>query len=230
MTADRHLSTGAPRGWAIAGAIGPVAYLIAVLVGGLLWSGYSQYAETVSTLTSTGAPHQEVVLPLFAAYNVSLVAFAVGVDRGIRPVRWGRLGPAFLGAAGVGGLGLFLFPQGPPNDPLSGTGVPHTILAGAIALAFLLALGFLWRRLRQDPGGSGEARFTAGMLVAGIVLGAFGALSISAPYAGLAERMSIGTFLLWTEVIAIRLIRRPSTRAARAEGEEAGSPPAPAGG
>ena len=84
------------------------------------------------------------------------------------------------------------------------------------ALAFLAALGFLWRRLVADPGWRGFDRFTGIMLFLGIVLGAFGAASVDQPFAGLAERLSIGTFLRWGEVMAVGLLL---PRPRRGEGE-----------
>jgi hypothetical protein len=40
----------------VIGALAPVVYLIAVIVGGYLWQDYSHIRDTVSTLTSAGAP------------------------------------------------------------------------------------------------------------------------------------------------------------------------------
>ena len=112
---------------------------------------------------------------------------------------------------------LLLFPQGPWSAPRSGLGVEHTIVAGLDALFFRLAMGFLRPRFRSDPRWETCGTFTLGMLAIGIAVGGFGALSVSAPYAGLAERVSIGSFLLWTEVVALELYRHaeggPETRA-----------------
>lgn len=198
----------AVRWVAVLGFLGPIAYVVAVVLGGWLWAGYSHYSETISTLTSRGAPNQYLLVPLFAFYNLAVIALAVGLQRTIQARRWGSLGAASLAGAGLTGLVLFFFPQGPWSAPLSGTGVAHTIVAGLDALLFLLAMGFLWRRLGSDPRWSGYGRITLAMLFIGIGLGGFGAASINAPYAGLAERLSIGTFLLWTEVMALGLFRR----------------------
>ena len=195
------------------GMAGPVLYVAAVLLGAALWPGYSHFAETISTLTSQGAPNQAILVPLFAIYNVTLLSLAVGLQSDLRKSRPGGLGPALLAAAAGAGLLLFFFPQGPWSAPLSGMGVEHTIVAGLDALFFLLAMGFLWRRLRADPRWETYGTFTFGMLVVGSVLGGFGAMSVSAPYAGLAERLSIGCFLLWVEVLAMGLFIRVSHEA-----------------
>lgn len=192
---------------ALIALVGPPVYVVAVFLGGLLWAGYSPYAETISTLTARGAPNQWILEPLLAFYNVTILALAFGLQTTVLRTRFGTLGPAFLAGAGAAGLLLFAFPQGPWSDPLSGTGVPHTIVAGFDALFFLLAMGFLWRRLQSDPMWHGYDRITLGLLVLGVILGGFGAASVAAPYAGLAERLSIGTFLAWSEALAVGLVR-----------------------
>ena len=190
------------------GAAGPPVYIAAVALGGWLWPGYSQYAETVSTLTSQGAPNQAVVVPLFAAYNLALLALAIALSE-LVPLRgWGRAGPVFLGAAGVDGIVLFLFPQGPPSDPLAGAGVAHAAVAALGALCFLLAIGFVVPGFRRQPSWRALGTFSLLLLGWGIVVGGFGAVSVGAPYAGAAERASIGTFLLWTEVVALSVLYR----------------------
>lgn len=209
---SRRPDLGWRAGLALA-LLGPWVYVSAVLLGGALWPGYSHYAESISTLTSTGAPNQWLLQPLFFAYNLSVIALAVALHRTVRPTRYGRWGPAFLAGAGLSGIALVAFPQGPWSAPLSGTGVEHTIVAGIDALCFLLALGFLGARLAADPGWRLEGRITYGFLVAGIVFGGFGAASVATSYAGLAERLSIGTFLVWSEWMAIALARTGSALA-----------------
>lgn len=212
--AERSPVAGTPRSAAAAvplavlAVLGPWIYGLAVVLGGALWPEYSPYAETISTLTSAGAPHQVLLQPLFAIYNLALISLAWGLHRSIRGTPHGRWGPAFLGAAGVAGLVLFFFPQGPSSAPLSGLGVEHTIVAGLDALFFLLTLGFVGRRSRADPAWARFGTFTIAWLLIGIVLGGFGAASVNAPYAGLAERLSIGSFLIWTEVAALLVLRQ----------------------
>lgn len=214
-------SSSGRRVLAVVAALGPLVYVAAVLLGGYLWSGYSHVAETISTLTSTGAPNQALLQPLFGFYNLALLALALVLHREVAATRWGVTGPAFLAGAGVAGLVLAFFPQGPWSDPLSGTGVAHTVIAGVDALCFLLAMGFLWRRFRADRNFERAGTFTLAMLAIGIVLGALGAAAIATPYAGLAERFSIGSFLLWSEVIALSLVRSSSAVATRILGARA---------
>ena len=195
----------------IFGAVGPIVYIAAVLIGGFLWPGYSHYSQTVSTLISSRAPNQVIMVPLFAFYNVCLILLAVGLYYGIQKEVRHIWGSAFLVAAGAGGLVLFLFPQdytaGPPFAVL---GMLHLVITGIIAFFSLAAIALFWLQFRLDPRWKGYGRFSIVMLPIALTLGVLGLISISAPYAGLADRLSIGSILLWIEVASIGLIIRGS--------------------
>lgn len=195
----------------IFGAVGPIVYIAAVLIGGFLWPGYSHYSETVSTLISSRAPNQVIMVPLLAFYNVCVILLAVGVYYGIQKEVRHIWGSAFLVAAGAGGLVLFLFPQdytaGPPFAVL---GMLHLVITGIIAFFSLAAIALFWLQFRLDPRWKGYDRFSIVMLPIALTLGVLGLISISAPYAGLADRLSIGSILLWIEVASIGLIIRGS--------------------
>lgn len=194
------------------GAIAPVIYVLADVIGGLLWPGYSHYSETVSTLTSTGAPNQEILVPLFAIYNICVILLALGLYYGVEDGKplWGS---TLLAVAGIGGLALFAFPQDyPQGPPVTFTGTMHVVGAGIIAFAALAAMVAFGLQLRHNPRWTSYARFSIIMLPIAIVLGAFGAISITTPYAGLAERLSIGSILFWVEILSIGLITSQSKR------------------
>lgn len=195
----------------IFGAVGPIVYIAAVLIGGFLWPGYSHYSQTVSTLISSRAPNRIIMVPLFAFYNVCSILLAVGLYYGIQKEVRHIWGSAFLVAAGAGGLALFLFPQdytaGPPFAVL---GMLHSVITGIVAFFSLAAIALFWLQFRLDPRWKGYDRFSIVMLPIALTLGVLGLISISAPYAGLADRLAIGSILLWIEVASIGLIIRGS--------------------
>ncbi len=192
----------------IFGALAPIVYLVATVIGGILWSGYSQYSETVSTLTSQGAPNQTILTPLFAAYNLFVLLLAIGLYFGVKAKKpvWGSV---FLALAAIGGLVLFWFPQDyPQGPPTSFSGTMHVAVAGVIAFASLASMLAYGLSLRKVPAWGNIARFCLVWLPVGLVLGAFGAMSITMSYAGLAERLSIGSILIWIEIMSIALIKK----------------------
>jgi Protein of unknown function (DUF998) len=190
------------------GAIAPVIYLVATALGGFLWTGYSPYSETVSTLTSSSAPHANILNPLFATYNLFVILLAFGLYLGVKPKK-PLLGSTLLSIAGIGGLVLYWFPQDFPITPqMSFTGTMHVVFAAVIAFSSIAAMAAYGIALRKVPNWSKIGKLCLIWLPIAFVLGGFGAASITAPYAGLAERLSIGSILLWIEVMAITLIKK----------------------
>ncbi len=210
-TVEVKQSNSGIRVLGIFGAVGPIVYIAAVLIGGFLWPGYSHYSETVSTLLSSRAPNQVIMVPLFAFYDVCLILLAVGLYYGIQKEARHIWGSAFLVAAGAGGLVLFLFPQDyTASPPFAVLGMLHLVITGIIAFFSLAAIALFWLQFRLDPRWKGYDRFSIVMLPIALTLGVLGLVSISAPYAGLADRLSIGSILLWIEVASIGLIIRGS--------------------
>jgi hypothetical protein len=190
------------------GALAPVVYLVAVLVGGVLWQDYSHVGDTVSTLTSAGAPNQAVMVPLFAIYNIFVIALAMGLYLGVEGKK-PRITSAFIAAAGIDGLVLFAFPQDyPQGPPVTFRGTMHVVVAGIGALVSLLAMAALFFELRRVKGWGTIAKISIILLPIAIAVGGFGAASITTAYAGLAERSSIGTILVWLEIVALGVITR----------------------
>jgi hypothetical protein len=192
----------------VIGALAPLVYLIAVLVGGVLWQVYSHVHDTVSTLTSAGAPNQEVMVPLFAIYNIFVIALAAGLYLGVEDKK-PKITSALIAAAGVDGLVLFAFPQDyPQGPPVTFTGTMHVAVAGIGALVSLLAMAALFFELRRVKGWSTIAKISIILLPIAVAVGGFGAASITTSYAGLAERLSIGTILVWIDIVALGVITR----------------------
>jgi hypothetical protein len=211
MTEVRRSSPSQIRTLGLFGAVGPIVYVAAVVIGGFLWPSYSHYSETISTLTSARAPNQAIMVPLFAFYNVCVILLAVGLYYGIQKEVKRIWGPVFLVATGAGGLVLFLFPQDYPQvPPVTIFGTLHVVVAGIIAFFSLAAMALFWHHFRLDPRWKGYGRFSIVMLPIALVLGVFGVISLSAPYAGLAERLSIGSILFWMETVSIGLVLRSS--------------------
>jgi hypothetical protein len=57
------------------GIIAPLAYVVAVAVGGILQPGYSHIAQYVSELIEAGAPNKAILDPIFAIYDFYFYCF-----------------------------------------------------------------------------------------------------------------------------------------------------------
>jgi hypothetical protein len=148
------------------------------------------------------------LVPLFAIYNICVILLALGLYYGVEDKKplWGS---TLFAVAGIGGVALFPFPQDYPQGPsVTFTGTMHVVVAGIIAFVSLATMAAFGLQLRHNPRWTSYARFSLIMLPIAIVLGAFGAISITTSYAGLAERLSIGSIPFWVETLLIGLITR----------------------
>ena len=202
------------------GLLAPLVYVSTVILGGLLRLGYSHITHAISELIAAGAPNTTLLIPLFTLYDILLAAFGAGFllnvlaspdARGRRSGAWGALALVVAGLLGV--LMNLFFPQDPGGRPVTVTGTVHVVLAGVLSLGTMLAIlcTSLW--LRQMPGLRAYWRYSLASLVVVFVSGGLGAAAIatSSPYLGLVERVTIGAFMQWVFVIALRLSAPRST-------------------
>jgi len=200
---------------------------VGILFGGVLWPGYDPLVQTVSQLVARDAPQRLELMAWFVVYNGWLLAFGVGLRRGAwrRPQprmgtgaaggEWrvaGQEGPAD-GAAqgeawlrrganrvvilGVLGLVLLALPVDPAGAERTVVGLGHGVVAAgmtAAAAEAALFCGLGWQA-------AGAARLGRWSLAAAGLMALFAALTFAALYAngpaGLAERLLIGSYLVW---------------------------------
>lgn len=216
---DEHATATGPtprRGWLIATAIGAFAasavYIGTTVIGGAIVPDYSHVEDSVSSLTSPGAPFRAELGVGFALYNAAVVVMAVGIWRTSRPSLPVRIATAVLMLGSIAGvLMVEPFPQDPMGAPLTGPGVMHLVLAGVAALGLVAATvlyGVAWRR---DPV---WRRISTVSIIAGavvLVTGGIGAAFVTSPVFGLLERVTQISFLAWYVVIgatALAAVRR----------------------
>jgi hypothetical protein len=97
-------------GAAWAGIIGPVLFTAAFLARGPFRRGeYDPLAEPVSAL-QTG-PTGWIQQLNFIVFGLLTIAFAIGLNRGLRPTRTGTVGPVLLFVSGIGLLHAAIFPR-----------------------------------------------------------------------------------------------------------------------
>ena len=205
--------------WLVAGVLAPLTYAAAVVLGGWLTPGYSHLAEPVSALIMENAPAAAALDPIFTVYNALMVVFAVALGRAFRGsgVALRVIAPALLALTGLTGILMGFYPMDAIGDPLTYGGRVHIWLAGIASAASMLTVLLVALPLRRHPA---WRRFAGYSLISFIVIffsGAFAALAAArlSPVMGLWERVTIGAFLLWVLVLALRLMARRSAPAAR---------------
>jgi hypothetical protein len=189
------------------------------MLGGLLRPGYSHISHAISELIAAGAPNTTLLIPLFTLYDILLAAFGAGLLLAVRAhseksgTRAGSWGALVLVVAGILGVLMNLFfPQDPGGPPVTLTGLVHVALAGVLSLGTMLAMLCTGLWLRHIPGLHAYWRYSLISLVVVFVSGGLGAAAIatSSPYLGLVERVTIGAFIQWVFVIALRLVTAAS--------------------
>ena len=59
------------------GMLAVIIYLIHVILGGILWNGYSHLQQPISDMTATGAPDRNLLLFLTNIYGAMALIFAI---------------------------------------------------------------------------------------------------------------------------------------------------------
>ena len=201
------------RALAWAGIAGPVLFT-AAFVGQELAriEEYSPISEPVSALEA--GPNGWIQQVSFVIFGVLTIAFALGLNRGVRPTRRGLVGPVLLGVSGGAAVLAGAFPlredaAGVTYDPGG-----HTVAGFLFFASSAAGLVVLSRRLARDPRWHGLALYTlaaGAAMVAGFVVMGSAVVPEGAPlhdWAGLAQRILVlGVLFPCRVLLSVRLLR-----------------------
>lgn len=135
----------------------------------------------------------------FVVSGTLMMLFAAGLHAGITGGRGSRVGPRLLLVAGAAmALMGFETDEIQRTGPRTLHGWVHDIAFALFAVAYVVALLFLWRRMRQDPLWRDHARYT---LVTALLAPV--CLLINGP----AYYLFLAAALLWFELTAVKLWR-----------------------
>jgi hypothetical membrane protein len=194
------------------GIIGPVLFTVVFLAQDALRRGdFNPVAEPVSALEA--GPNGWVQRLNFLVFGLLTMAHAIGLHRGMRPVRGGWAGPALLFLTGLAALVSAAVPWREDAAGIAYAPVGHTVGGMIFFLGSPAALIVLSRRMRQDPSWRGLARYTLGsglVLLALAVVGMVFVRPDAAPlhdWAGLNQRIVILAVLFPCRIaLGVRLL------------------------
>jgi hypothetical protein len=197
------------------GIAAPLVYVAAVVLGGILDPAYNQLSMAVSELLQRSAANLLLLQVLFVVYNVLLIVFAWAEGMSIRGDGLKVMSAGCVILAVVGFLGILLtvfLPMDARGAPQTTTGLLHLIIAGVLSLGSILTVAFL------GIGSKVRDRFWVYSFVSAVLLVLSGAgaavlAGLEHPLLGLAERATIGLFLLWIFCFGVRLVREDMGRA-----------------
>jgi hypothetical membrane protein len=196
--------------FALAGIAGPCVFTALVVVQAAMQPDYGDVELPISALAAF--PLGWVQNLNFYAFGSLMIAFAVGLHLGVRPMPGGVWGPAVLAAGGVGTILAGVFPMLRGSDGTIVEPVSHIVAAFVTFLGTGVGYIVISRRIRRDPHWASVAGLTLGIgaaIVLGFLLMAPLAAAPAGPlheYFGLLQRAIL---LLWFPlqlVLAVRLL------------------------
>ena len=203
----------------LSGAISAVVYTAHVVVGGLLWQGYSHMAQTISELTADGAPNAALLRVFTTVYGILALVFAVCLFFELR--RQGAKRAAIVGAvllvvmefASLVGYGLFPLRGGTEMDTEN---MGHLIVTGIVVLGTIGSVLLLGLGLVKTAGFKALGVFSLVCAAMIVVSGGMTPASMAGGWSvgGLIERINIFTLQTWIFILSIGLLRRRRSAAA----------------
>ena len=206
-------TTGAGRAASLAalgGVIGPVLFVILVVVAGVAYDGYSHVTQKISELGGEGAEHAILQNLNFAILGVLILGFSWALARTIGP---SHLGPALVGYFGLVLVAHVWVPCDLGCKGETTIGLVHNVTGLSGFIASIAGMLLLARRWREDPTWRPHARFTraaVSIALAGLVWFVITQAADIQSFAGIAQRTFTSALLLWIAVTAWKLLRHLS--------------------
>ena len=192
---------------AACGVAAPLVYTAAVIASSLNYPGYDHLKNFVSELGAVGAPGAAIMnYAGFLPYGVLMTAFAVALNRGIRPAVGGWLGPIVLGIYGLAYVAVAMA----PCDPGCQSAAPslhhrmHLLLGDLIILTAVLGPFTLYPRMVNDRAWRSLFAVTLVLPAASWVVLELSGVGMSGP---LRQRLWLLLLFVWIELVALRLLR-----------------------
>ena len=201
-----NISNGKIRALAVCGILSPIVYVITVALGGFLDPSYSQIGKTVSELVQRGAPNRDLLNSMLIVYNILIIPFAVGLYFGLKKGLTRSIVTAALVLTGIlGTVVTVFFPLDAGGQSDSFTGMMHLVVVGLVVpCTFAFELGF-WNSTRKEERWGKLGLISAAIFVVTLISGIATAAFVNSDYRGLLERLTIGSTLLWIEIVAGKL-------------------------
>jgi len=241
MSTENHQTLNVPlvtRLLIACGAVGPLLFVIVLLIEGATRPGYSAWHNYGSSLSLGDQGWMQITN--FIVCGLLTLCFAIGLRQVFRTGRGSVWGPILLGVFGLALIvaGVFVTDPGlgyPPGTHTSGPQTLHGTIHGVNAIitfgSLAIAIFILARRFAGDPNWKGWALYslvTGVLVVASFIAATFvsaldeGGVLQGSP-TGLLQRIGIIAGWGWIALLAIRLLsqmRSPVSSARSTKGTE----------
>lgn len=192
------------------GVLAVIIYTLHVILGGILWKGYSHLQQPISDLTATGSPNKDLMLLFTTSYGILALLFAISFTileskKHHKFVFWGGLSFIVLHFISIA---YGFFPQDLPGAKATFLGIMHIVITALIVPFTVLTPFFIGFGLKKE---SNWKNFGVYSIITGILIVIFGGASgvffaEKLTYFGFVERLNIGTLQLWTFLFSFKLV------------------------
>ncbi len=199
------------------GVIGPLLFMVVMLLEGATRPGYDALTMAPSALSLSDQGWMQITN--FIVSGLLIFGFAFGLRLWLQGGRGATWGPILIAAVGMGLIiaGIFVtdpalgYPPGAPPGPtvhMTLHGTLHWYLGGLVVFSILPASCFVMaRRFASDARWKGWALYSviSGILMLAFFV-AFAIAGIHGGPAGLWERISLGFGTVWMALVALRIL------------------------
>jgi len=193
---------------AICGIAGPILYTTVVIILGFLEPDYNHAAQSMSELGAVGARYAIIMNTAgFPLLGLLIIAFALGLDRGIRDGKGAKIGPALVAVSGAALVMTGIFRCDPGCVDVTMVGTTHSVFAVIAAFAMLLAPLAISPRLKRDNRWESYLAYSVTTMVVALLVTAVYGFNVFESWNGALQRISMGIPLIWVEVMALKLLR-----------------------
>ena len=193
-----------------------------VIAATTLYSGYSYTSQQVSELSAIGAPTRSLWIAMSSVWSPLVIGFSIGVWLFAGQKRALRVTGILLAIWGIVGFVWLFFPMHSRGTEAVAADLMHIVFAAVQVILMVLFIAFGAAALRWG--------FRLYSIVTIVVLLVFGSLvsmqapAIAAgqptPWAGVIERVSVYSPILWVLVFAVVLLLTGVTKSQRSLWEE----------
>lgn len=194
----------------ILGLVAVLAYILHVILGGILWKGYNHLMQPISDLTGSGAPDRTLLGTILWFYSIPAILFGLFAYLYMRSFapKVAQVGMLLYSIMQLISFSYHFFPEDLAGGPTTFQGTMHLAVTFLIIPLTILApilIGCGFRRMKGFKG------FGTYSIVTGILIFIFGGttamfFALKLPYFGLVERLNIGTLQVWTFLTALKLL------------------------
>ncbi|NHJ33112.1 MAG: DUF998 domain-containing protein [Asgard group archaeon] len=189
---------------AICGMLSPIIYTLMWIIGGFIVPEYSHLHKDISSLFAVKAHRRWLFQSLIIVGSTLILIFFSGSHWATNNGEGSIVGPIlFIISAVMGLLVACLFPLDEGGEPTTWRGKGHVVLVVGMGILQIVAMFFLYFRLRQVVGWNGFAIFTLVSAIVSLVLVGIMSFFGGKPYMGLAERFMASSYQIYYFAFAL---------------------------